>query len=332
MSFKVLRPGLLSSLQDIGRIGYQKYGINVSGAMDVLSLRLANILVGNKENEAALEITMTGPTLEFLSDTLIAIVGANLSPVIDGVAVRMNRPVAVKAGAVLKFGACQKGCRAYLAAAGGYDVPEVMGSKSTYLRGGLGGYQGRALQKGDIVDCGKPSSFGEHTLHFLLMKGARSFRIANWFVNPPHMEDANLAAPIRLTKGMQMEAYKDECVEAFLQETFKVTTSADRLGYRMQGPQIELKAPLEMISEVATFGSVQVPPDGNPIILMADHQSVAGYPKIAQVISADLARVAQYKPGSRMSFRLISVEEAEEICFEQERYLESVKIAVMSKC
>ena len=207
-----------------------------------------------------------------------------------------------------------------------------MGSKSTYLRGELGGYKGRALQKGDIVDCGKPSSFGEHTLHFLLMKGARSFGKANWFVNPPHMEDANLAAPIRLTKGMQMEAYKDECVEAFLQETFKVTTSADRLGYRMQGPQIELKAPLEMISEVATFGSVQVPPDGNPIILMADHQSVAGYPKIAQVISADLARVAQYKPGSRMSFRLVSIEEAEEICFEQERYLESVKIAVMSKC
>lgn len=331
MSFKVLRPGLLSSLQDVGRIGYQKYGINVSGAMDVLSLRLANILVGNKETEAALEITLTGPTLEFLSDSLIAITGGNLSPVIDGVAVKMNRPVAVIAGSVLKFGACKTGCRAYLAVAGGYDVPEVMGSKSTYLRGGLGGYEGRALQKGDLVDCGKPNPFGERLLHFLLMKGAHSFRVANWFVSPLHMAEATLAAPIRLTKGMQIDAYKEECVQAFLEQKFTVTTSADRLGYRMQGPQIELAAPLEMISEVATFGSVQVPPDGNPIILMADHQSVAGYPKIAQVISTDLARVAQYKPGAKMSFELITIEEAEQICFTQERYLESIKIAVMSK-
>lgn len=331
MSFKVLRAGLLSTLQDLGRFGYQKFGINVAGAMDPVSLRLANILVGNDEGEAALEITLTGPILEFNADSLIALTGADLAPVIDGVAVKMNCPVAVKAGSILKFGACKKGCRTYLALAGGYDVPAVMQSKSTYVRGGIGGVKGRALHKGDLIDGGQPGEYAEHLLKLLLAKGARSFRAAKWFISPPHMDFHNLARPIRIMPGLQIDAYTKESVQELVTEPFKITTSADRLGYRLQGPAVNLREPLEMISEIATYGTIQVPPDGNPIILMADHQSVAGYPKIAQVASVDLCRVAQYKPAALLYFEFITVEQAEALYLEQEKYLANIKIAVHSK-
>ena len=331
MSIKVIKSGLMTSLQDLGRIGFQKFGVNVAGAMDAVSLRLGNILTGNDEGEAALEITMTGPTLEFLSDTLIAITGANLSPVIDGMPVKMNRAVAIKAGSILKFGAYKSGCRAYLAVAGGFDVPLVMGSKSTYMRGSLGGFQGRALQKGDLLDLGEPSEKAEHFLVTLLSKGARSFRIADWFVSPPHLMEKEFNYPIRVLPGLQLNAYKKSAVKAFLSEPFTVTTSSDRLGFRLKGPAIALTAPLEMISEVATFGTVQAPPDGDPIVLMVDHQSVAGYPKIAQVINVDLPRLAQYRPGMQVRFSQVTIDEAEKLYFEQERYLENVKIAVASK-
>ncbi|HIU64552.1 MAG TPA: biotin-dependent carboxyltransferase family protein [Candidatus Avacidaminococcus intestinavium] len=331
MSIKVIKPGLLSSVQDLGRIGFQKYGINVAGAMDVVSLRLANILTGNQEGEAGLEITMTGPTLEFMSDTLIALTGADLSPVIDGMPVRMHRAVAVKAGSILKFGTCLKGCRTYLAVAGGFDVPAVMASKSTYLRGALGGFQGRALQKGDVLYSGTPSERAKHCLLALLARGARSFRIADWFLSPPHLLEPEFHKPLRVLPGLQQHAYKKAAIKAFFTESFNLTTSSDRLGFRLQGPAIALTAPLEMISEIATFGSVQVPPDGNPIVLMADHQSVAGYPKIAQVISADLPRLAQYRPGMQVRFSQIEIAAAEELYFARERYIENTKIAVTSK-
>lgn len=331
MSFKVLRPGLLSTLQDLGRYGYQKFGINVAGAMDTTSLRLANILVGNEEGEAALEITVTGPTLEFTSDSLISITGAELSPVIDGVRVKMNRPVAVIAGSVLKFGACEKGCRAYLAVAGGYSVPYVMQSKSTYLRGEIGGFEGRALKKGDIVDSGELNEYAEHMLKSLLAKGAKSFRIADWYISPMHLKKHQLNGPIRITRGLQADFFKETSLQDLATKPYVVTTSADRLGYRLTGAKIELQEPLEMISEIATCGTVQAPPDGDLIVLMSDHQSVAGYPKIAQVATVDIDRVAQYKPAGKISFEWITLEEAEELYLERERYIENIRIAVKSK-
>jgi antagonist of KipI len=331
MSFKVLRPGLLSTIQDLGRYGYQKYGVNVAGAMDTMAMRIGNILTGNAETEAVLEMTLTGPTLEFSSDTLIALTGADFAAVIDGVRVKLNRPIAVKAGAVLKFSSAKKGCRGYLAVAGGYNVPEVMNSKSTYLRGNLGGFKGRALKKGDLVDCGEPEAFANMLLQQLLQKGARSFRAASWFVNPCYMGKKEFDSPIRLTRGLQTEAYTESSLKALVSEPFKITTNSDRLGYRLQGAKIELKEPLEMISEIATFGTMQAPPDGNPIILMADHQSVAGYPKIGQVVWADLPRVAQHKPFSFLQFTFVDVREAENLYLAQEKYLANLKIAVLSK-
>lgn len=331
MSFKVLRSGLLTTIQDLGRYGYQKYGVNVAGAMDTMAMRIGNILTGNTETEAVLEMTLTGPTLEFSSDTLIALTGADLAAVIDGVRVKLNRPIAVKAGAVLKFSSAEKGCRGYLAVAGGYNVPAVMNSKSTYVRGSLGGFKGRALKKGDLVDCGEPGEFANMLLQQLLQKGARSFRAASWFVSPCYMGKKNFDTPIRLTRGLQTDAYTESSLKALVREPFKITTNSDRLGYRLQGAKIELKEPLEMISEIATFGTMQVPPDGNPIILMADHQSVAGYPKIGQVIWADLPRVAQHKPFSLLRFTFVDVKEAEALYLAQEKYLANLKTAVLSK-
>ncbi len=331
MSFKVLNPGLMSTLQDMGRSGYQKDGVNISGAMDGVSLRLANLLVGNEEGEAALEITLSGPTLEFTADTLIAITGADFSPMIDGVRVKMNRPVAVVAGSVLKFGGCLTGCRAYLAVAGGYDVPEVMGSRSTYVRGGVGGYQGRPLMKGDVLDSGTAGSYAGHLMRNLLDRGARSFRAVPWYAGLPHISEKELKRPVGILPGMQMNAFRAASLHDLWTKSFRISNASDRMGYRLEGPKLLLKKPLEMISEIAVFGTMQVPPDGNPIILMADHQSIAGYPKIAQVIGADLPRLAQMRPGSSISFCEVSMEEAEGRLLEQERYLHSLKIALKYK-
>lgn len=331
MSFQVLKPGFLSTIQDFGRYGYQKYGVNVAGAMDIMAMRIGNILIGNAENEAILEMTLSGPTLEFSSDTIIAITGADMAAVIDGVPVRLNRPVAVKAGAVLKFAAAVNGCRSYLAVAGGYNVPEIMNSKSTYLSGKLGGFKGRALRKGDLLDSGEPSDFAKLLVQQLLLKGAKSFKAATWFARPDYMGKEEFDKPVRITKGLQWDGFTETSLQALVSDNFQITTNSNRMGYRLKGFKIELKTPLEMISEISTFGTLQVPPDGNPIILMADHQSVAGYPKIGQVVWADLSRVAQHKPFSFLKFNFVSVQEAEEIYLQQEKYLANLKIAVLSK-
>ncbi len=331
MSLKIIRPGLMTTLQDTGRFGWQKIGVITSGAMDTYSLRMANILVGNDENEAALEITMAGPTIEFTADTLIAITGGDLAPVIDGQTVPTLRPVAVKAGAILKFTSCRSGCRAYLAAAGGYDVPRVMGSKSTYLRAGIGGYEGRALKKGDYLTTGEPSEYAQQMMFNLLRSGAHSFMHAKWYISKAHTSRENLLKPIRVMAGLQYEAFTQKAKFDFGDSDFLITTRSDRMGYRLKGPALETVKHLEMISEVASLGTIQVPPDGEPIILMADHQTTAGYPVIGQVISVDVARIAQMKPGDHISFKLISNEEGERLFIDMEKCIENLKIAVSGK-
>lgn len=331
MSLKIIRPGLMTTLQDTGRFGWQKIGVITSGAMDVYSLRMANILVGNDEHEAAMEITLTGPTIEFTADTLIAITGGDLAPIIDGQVVPTLRPVAVKAGAILKFTACRSGCRAYLAVAGGYDVPSVMGSKSTYLRAGLGGYEGRALQKGDYLTTGEPSEYTQQMMFNLLRSGAHSFMHAKWYISKAHTSRENLNKPIRVMAGLQYDEFTEKAKFDFGDSDFLITTRSDRMGYRLSGPVLSTAKHLEMISEVASLGTVQVPPDGEPIILMADHQTTAGYPVIGQIVSVDVARIAQMKPGDHISFKLISNEEGERLFIDMEKCIENLKIAVNGK-
>lgn len=331
MSLKIIRPGLMTTLQDTGRHGFEKIGVITSGAMDTYSLRFANILVGNDENEACLEITLTGPTIEFTADTLIAITGGDLSPIIDGQIVPTLRPVAVKAGAILKFTACKHGCRAYLAVAGGFDVPKVMNSKSTYLRANIGGFYGRALKKGDLLNTNMPSEYGQQMMFNLLSRGAHSFMHAKWYISKVHTSKQNLRKPIRVMAGLQYDDFSETAKYDFCATDFLITTHSDRMGYRLRGKELNTEKHLEMISEVASLGTIQVPPSGEPIILMADHQTVAGYPVIGQVSSVDVARIAQLKPGDHIYFKLISNEEGERLFIEMEKCIENLKIAVAGK-
>ncbi|MFJ8258098.1 biotin-dependent carboxyltransferase family protein [Peribacillus asahii] len=320
MSLRVIKPGLLTTIQDLGRRGFQKHGVIVSGAMDVYSLRIANLLVGNQEGEAALEVTLMGPTFKVEKDCLIAITGGDLSPTIDGRTVPMWRPVYVKKGQILRFGRCKSGCRAYLSVAGGYAISEVMDSKSTYLRGQMGGYKGRALQVDDVVP------FNEHST-MLKHEWTEEFIAAKWFVHAKEFLPSRIPV-IRFLAGSQYEYFTDSSKLQFVESLFKVSSQSDRMGYRISGPTLELQNKRDILSEAVSNGSIQVPPDGNPIILLADRQTTGGYPKIAQVITADLSLIGQLKPGESIQFSQVTLKEAEQIYLQKEQKLKQLKVAL----
>lgn len=329
---KVLRPGLMTTVQDLGRTGYQKYGVITSGAMDPLAHRIANLLVGNSGNEAALEITLVGPAIQFEEDTLIAITGADLSPTIDGEQVRAWRPVLVKRGACLDFKYAQKGCRAYLAIAGGIDIPIVMGSQSTYLRAKVGGYKGRALKAGDRLSVGSSSALSKQTLKQLAFQcGNKPFAESRWAASENLYPSLEKRRSVRAMKGLQFHWFQTASQTGFFENPFYVTSESDRMGYRLKGPALQLKQAKDMISEAINIGSIQVPPDGNPIILLADRQSIGGYPKIGQIASIDLPLVAQTKPGEQISFTEISLEKAQELYVEMEVSIEQLTQGIYLK-
>ncbi|EIW15762.1 MULTISPECIES: biotin-dependent carboxyltransferase family protein [Pelosinus] len=332
MSIKVLQPGLLTSMQDLGRYGYQKHGVIVSGAMDAYSLRIANILVGNQESEGTLEMALLGPSLEIEKDSLLAITGGNLSPTINGKVVPMWRPVYVKAGSILQFGVCKSGCRSYLAIAGGCDLLEVMGSKSTYLRAGIGGFQGRALQRGDVLAVNSPQgAILERMEYFKRIHSLESFVPSSWYAGRQPMPHVLRLTTIRMTRGLQFEYFTAESKSQLLNASFQITAQSDRMGYRLSGVNLQLKSPLEMISEAVALGTVQVPPDGNPIILLADRQTVGGYPKIGQVAIVDVPILAQVRPGAAIQFQEITLEEAERLYIARENYIQELKTAIQLK-
>lgn len=329
MSLSIMQPGLLTTIQDCGRIGYRNDGVLTSGAMDPYSLRLANLLVYNDDNQGVLEITLVGPTMVFTEDNLIAITGADFHPTIDGKAVPMRRPVAVRAGAILQFNQPTVGCRAYLAVAGGFDVPKVMNSKSTYLRSKIGGFEGRALQTNDLLHLGEPTPTAIKSQEILLSHTQDHFAAPDWFVSQSHLLPENLYAPIRVLPGLQYDLFGKEAIIDFLTNYYEITLNSDRMGYRLDSETpLEMETPQEMISEVVNRGSVQVPPEGQPIVLMADHQTVAGYPLIAQTIIVDTARLAQFKPGDRFQFKRTTQEEAEKDYLHIEQELQDIERAL----
>jgi antagonist of KipI len=321
LSIEVLKPGLMTTVQDLGRTGFQKYGVLVSGAMDADSLRIANLLAGNSQNEAALEVTLMGPgpSLRFQKPALIAVTGADFSLMVNDEEVPLWRPVFIKEGSVLTFGMCKRGSRAYMAVAGGIDVPPVMESKSTYVRAGLGGFQGRALQKGDVLSLGSPTPLSEALHRKLADEGKeRGFAAPKWAVDRKYFLPLKKNPVIRVIKGDQFACFTSSSQERFFAGPFRVTAKSDRMGYRLQGEALELTQPLEMISEAVSFGTIQVPPDGNPIVLLADRQTAGGYPRIAHIASADFSQVTQMMPGEQVQFQLVSLQEAERVYIERE--------------
>ncbi|WP_110113489.1 biotin-dependent carboxyltransferase family protein [Bacillus sp. CGMCC 1.16541] len=328
MSLKIVRPGLLTTIQDLGRRGYQKEGIIESGPMDPFALRVGNLLVGNDEREGSLEITLMGPKIQFEDDHLIALTGGNLSPKLDGQPIKMWRPILVSKGSLLEFALPVEGCRTYMAVSGGLAVKEVMESKSTYLRAELGGLHGKALQPGDVIPCGEIT---DQAKPFLKELKQSRLQQAIWTLPPSLLPTYKDEPVIRVMKGLEYDLFTSESQHQFFEESFQITPQSDRMGYRLKGAELALLEPKEMLSSAVTFGTIQVPADGNPIVLLADHQTTGGYPRIAQVIQADYSKMGQTAPGKKVSFKEISLVEAEKLYIEQEKKINNIKWALRVK-
>ncbi|PID14399.1 KipI antagonist [Sporosarcina sp. P34] len=326
MSVNVLNAGLLTTIQDIGRTGSQKFGVLVSGAMDSYSMRVANLLVGNEEREGVFEITLFGTMLQFEEDALIAITGGDLQTTIDGIPVANWRPLIVKKGSILKFGFAIEGCRAYLAIAGGIDIPVVMESKSTYLVAGIGGFKGRALQQNDHLSFGQLTESNEKVFARIEQLGT-----PDWAV--PHHLLIRLTSTqtIRIIAGTEYQYVDDASKQRLVSEPYVVTPQSNRMGLRLEGKALLLTEKIELLSEGVTFGTMQLPPNGKPIILMADRQTAGGYPKIGQVITADLGSLSQVKPNAKLYFKLLSHAEAERELIAKEELINQIKIGIQQK-
>ena len=303
---KVISPGALTTIQDAGRFGYLQSGISVSGVMDGYSHRTANLLVDNPPEEAVLEVTLMGPVLEFLTGTRIAVTGAAMQPQVNGQPAPMWQTIPVKQGDRLSFSPIKSGCRAYIAFAGGLDVPVVMGSKSTNLKAQIGGFQGRMLKKDDIVPIKAPS--GPEKL---------------WAADTRYIPEYPKQITLRVVLGPQDQAFTREGIADFLNTEYRVTPANDRMGYRLEGKEIAHATGADIVSDGIVMGAVQVPSSGQPIILMADRQSTGGYTKIATVVTADLPLLAQAQAGTVIRFRKVDVEEAQKLLKEFHEKIEA---------
>ncbi|MDJ0365457.1 biotin-dependent carboxyltransferase family protein [Hymenobacter sp. H14-R3] len=331
MSISVLKPGLLTTVQDLGRPGYQKTGLVVSGALDATALRTANLLVGNPETAAGLECTLRGPTLRFETDALLALTGADLAATIGGEPVPLGRPVAVRAGAVLAFGASKTSGRAWLAVAGGVAVPLVLGSRATYLRAALGWLAGRALQAGDVLPVGEWPVAARRLFDAIKLNESEDWAAAKWYVAAIGTACPGKPLVARALPGPEYEQFAPASQRAFWTENFTVTTEVDRMGCRLSGPLLARTTATELLSSAVTFGTVQVPAGGQPIVLLADRQTTGGYPRLAQVITADLGRLAQALPGTLLRFQPVALAEAQALYLAQEQRLRALARAVYLK-
>ena len=289
---RVVSAGMLTTVQDLGRPGQRAVGVPSGGAADTMAARIANLLVGNPEDAAGLELTLLGPEIEFLSDGLIALGGADFAGCVAW------QPVRVVAGQRIKFGAAVRGCRGFLAVAGGVDVPVVLGSRSTYTRAGIGGWRGRALQAGDELPVStQPREVAEH-----------------WWLDRRILPAYETVPKVRVVLGAQA----DEFGEEWYNSEWKVTPQSDRMGLRLEGTALARRSGGELVSTAVAPGTVQVPPDGQPIVLLADAQTIGGYPQLAHVISVDLPLLAQVRPGDGVRFEPVSLENAHRLWLARE--------------
>jgi biotin-dependent carboxylase-like uncharacterized protein len=323
MAIKVLKPGLATTVQDAGREGYYNVGIPLSGALDQYSFRAANLLVGNDESAAVLECTLMGPELEFERDALIAVTGAAMTPRVDGTPAACNRALAVKAGSVVTFDIMRSGARAYIAVAGGIDVPVILGSRSTYGLGAFGGFQGRKLQPGDSVPVGEA--------------GARA--------KPGKRLPDDLAMPLpkelelRVVPGLYFHRITEESAQTFFEDTWTVAPEADRIGYRYkQGRPLKFRErqqpfgagsdPSNIVDAGYPYGSIQVPGGLEPIILHRDAVSGGGYAMIGTVISADMDKIAQMQPNNKARFVNVDLDVALAARAERSQRLQRLRAAL----
>lgn len=302
MNISVMAPGMLTTLQDGGRKGYQASGFSVSGCMDRESMQIANMLVNNPLDEAVLEMQYLGGKFCFEGETYVALAGADMEPELNGSRVANDCAIKVKAGDVLTCHRAVSGRFGYLAVAGGFDVPDVLGSKSTNLKCKIGGFEGRALQAGDTL-------LVKQETHWLL----------NEYLKETEPIVFEQSVQLHVIEGPQEEMFTEKGLQDFYSATYRVTDQSDRMGYRLDGIPVESKNGVDIISDGIVEGSVQVPPAGLPMILLADRQTTGGYAKIGTVVSVDIPKLVQCMPGAEIQFEKISVADAVELYRRQEK-------------
>jgi len=305
----VVKPGMLTTIQDAGRWGFQAQGVPVAGPMDPVSHRVANALVGNVREAAALEITLVGPELEFEDERLVAVTGAEFELTLDGRAVPYSAPFIVSAGSHLRFGERRRGARAYLAISSGIAVPTMLGSRSTHLVSAMGGVNGRALAAGDRLPLGDPRRVEGTALA----------------PQPAAVPLPDRHARIRVLPGPQREYFSDDALEVLQSAPYTIGQNSDRMGFRLEGPRLTHARGADIISDATPLGVLQVPASGQPILLMADRQTTGGYPKIATVIAADIAVAGQLGPSDTIEFAVCTPSEAMAALIAQERTLMAVE-------
>lgn len=316
MGIRVLKGGMMTTVQDLGRNGYQSQGFSVAGVMDVRSFKIANLLLDNPENEAVLEFTLIGPTLEFTSATIIAITGGDFQPTINGEPAPMYTAIYMNKGDILKFGSARTGSRGYIAFSSYLEIPVVMGSRCTNMKSKIGGFKGRKLQAGDYIN-------------FRIKRRYLPFFLSRKLEQDNFDQDS---ATLRVVMGPQDSKFSKKGIETFLTSEYTVTSEFDRMGCRLDGAYIAPKESSDIISDGIAFGSIQVPAHGKPIILLADRQTTGGYAKIATVASVDIPKIVQRKTDHKLRFEAITVQEAQALYLEEQNELDKMRKIIHKPC
>jgi antagonist of KipI len=327
MHVSVQRAGFLTSVQDVGRTGFRQFGVSTSGALDSFALRVANLLVGNDGGAAGLEITLGRLQLRFEDERIVAWCGGGFDVQIGSQALPAGHVAHLQAGDELKFGRAQIGCRCWLAISGGIDVPVVLGSRSTDLRANFGGIEGRMLRDGDVVPLAQrpgPSSFAKATAD----KSLPTIGISSWTAPHDWASPASRHPSLRFVRGVAWSRFSDVTIQRFTMHEFGVSPDSDRMGVRLDGPELKRQDETDLISEAVAPGTIQVPPSGKPILLLGDCQTIGGYPKIAHVITLDLGIAAQLRAGDRVRFFEVSLQDAHRLLLERERDLERFRVGL----
>lgn len=316
MTIEVLKPGLLTTPQDAGRRGFAHLGVGCAGAFDLPAFRLANALAGNPPDACALEITLLGPTLKFHADAWLALAGAPVAAHADEQPVPKWAPLFVRKDSTLAFGAMGQGCRAYLAVHGGFDFKPVLGSRSLDVNAALGPLE-RSLRRGDILKAGQshrgvPATF-------------------KWSINPRPWFDDNQDRPLRLMPGTHARLLDSKSRTALYSRSFRIAADSNRVGCRLEGHTLELSESIEMVSEASVAGTLQLPPSGQPIALGVEHPVSGGYPRIGQIIAADLPRLAQCRPGDALRFAPCTLEEARQVLRERDQQLREMETLIANR-
>src|SRR5205823_11505011 len=317
MTATAVRAGFLTSVQDFGRTGFREFGVSTSGALDPFALRVANLLVGNEQEVAGLEITLGGLQLRFDDERIVAWCGGEFDVHVGSTVLPAGHTAFLRAGEELKFGRPKLGCRAWLAISGGIDVPLVLSSRSTDLRANYGGFEGRTLRDGDVVPLGPwPGSPTPATT------------ISSWTAPHDWVSPAKRDPILRFVPGCDWNRFDGSTLQRLTNEAFTASPDSDRMGARFDGPELKREENVDLTSEAVAPGTIQVPPSGKPILLLGDCQTIGGYPKIAHVITVDLGIAAQLRAGDQVRFSEVSLADGHRLLVEREQQLELFRIGL----